>query len=245
VSTAALRAQGLTVGYGPVVALEDLTVEVPRGARVAVLGPNGSGKSTLFAAAVGLLRPSVGSITLDGARVAYLPQHLHVEPTFPITVADLVSMGRWGELGWLRRQRPHDRRLVAGAMAELGVADLADRRLSELSGGQRQRALIAQALAQEADVLLLDEPLTGVDQPTAEVIHRLVRRWGEEGRTVLVATHDLERAASDFDLVLALNRRLVAFGPAREVAHSDALPETFGGCGPAVDIRAPAFSPGV
>jgi ABC-type Mn2+/Zn2+ transport system ATPase subunit len=243
--SAALSARGLTVAYGDVVALEDVTLEVPHGARVAVLGPNGSGKSTLFASAVGLLRPVAGSIGVDGSRVAYLPQHLHVEPTFPITVSDLVAMGRWGELGWLRRPRAHDRRVVAEAMEELAIADLAGRRLSALSGGQRQRALIAQALAQEADLLLLDEPFTGVDRPTADTIHALMRRWTEEGRTLLVATHDLERAASDFDLVLALNRRVIAYGPANEVSGSDALPETFGGCGPAHDDRGAHFAPGV
>jgi manganese transport system ATP-binding protein len=227
-------ADGLTVRYGDVTALEDVTFAVPPGARVAVLGPNGSGKSTLFAAAVGLLRPAAGSLTVAGSRLAYLPQQLHVDPAFPITVADVVAMGRWGELGWLRRPRARDRALVAGAMAELGIAGLASRRLAELSGGQRQRALVAQVLAQEADVLLLDEPYTGVDRPTADVIRALVRRWGEEGRTVLVATHDLERSARDFDLSLALNRRVMAFGPSADVACDDVLHRTFGDA-PAVE----------
>lgn len=224
----ALRADALTVRYGPVVALEDITLEVPSGKRVAVVGPNGSGKSTLFAVAAGILKPAAGVIHADGDGLAYLPQQLHVDPAFPITVRDVVTMGRWAELGWLRRPRARDRQLVDGAMEELGIGQLAGRRLSELSGGQRQRALVAQAMVQQADMLLLDEPFTGVDRPTADVIRALVRRWSEEGRTVLVATHDLERSARDFDLILALNRRVVAFGPAAEVASEDVLRETFG-----------------
>src|SRR5690606_9688252 len=118
---------GLTVRYGAVTALEDVTFEVPAGARVAVVGPNGSGKSTLFAAAVGLVRPAEGTIDVRSSRVAYLPQQLHVDPAFPITVADVVAMGRWGDLGLLRRPRRRDREVVAAAMVELGIADLAGR----------------------------------------------------------------------------------------------------------------------
>jgi ABC-type Mn2+/Zn2+ transport system ATPase subunit len=225
----ALAAHDLTVAYDGVTALEAIELEVPAGASVAVLGPNGSGKSTLFAAAVGLVEPRSGTIEAPRGGVAYLPQHLHVEPTFPVTVRDVVAMGRWAALGWLRRPRRRDRELVAAALRELGIDDLAGRRLSELSGGQRQRALIAQVVAQDAELLLLDEPFTGVDRPTAEVIRRLVRRWSEEGRTVLVATHDLERSAEDFDHVIALNRRLIAFGPARETVSEAVLRETFAG----------------
>ncbi len=243
-TTAALLARDLTVAHGPVVALDGVSVEVPAGSTVAVLGPNGSGKSTLFGAAVGLLAPARGTIELRGAGVAYLPQHLEVDATFPATVRDVVAMGRWARLGWLRRPGGRDRGVVAEAMADLGIADLADRRFSALSGGQRQRALVAQAVAQEADVLLLDEPFTGVDRPTEGAIRALVGRWREEGRTVLVATHDLERARTDYDLVLALNRHVVAFGPAAETGTADVLGETFGTesahCGPA--LTAPGAS---
>ena len=228
-ASAALSARELTVAYGSVTALEDVTLEVPAGSTVAVLGPNGSGKSTLFAAAVGLVKPLRGTVALATPRVAYLPQHLHVEPTFPITVADVVGMGRWGELGWLRRPRDRDRRLVAAAMEELQVAELADRRLSELSGGQRQRALVAQAVAQDAELLLLDEPFTGIDRPTADAIRRIIRRWSQAGRTVLVSTHDLERSATDFDLVLALNGGVVAFGPPPQAMSDGVLRRTFSG----------------
>lgn len=233
----AICAAGLTVGYGSVVALEDLDIEVPYGRSVAVLGPNGSGKSSLFAAAVGLLQPRAGSIALGPRPIAWLPQQLDVEPTFPVTVRDVVAMGRWGRgtggrLGarrWLRRAGAEDHERVDAAMAALGIADLADRRLHALSGGQRQRALLAQAMAQDAGLILLDEPLTGVDRPTGNAIGELIRRWRDEGRTVMVATHDLESAARDYDLVLAINRRRIAFGPASEVCTEAVLRETFSG----------------
>lgn len=227
--TPALRARGLTVRYGEVVALEAVDVEVPRGASVAVLGPNGSGKSTLFAAAVGLVATAAGSVRTGAERVAYLPQQVTVDPLFPATVEDVVRMGRWGERGLRRRMTGRDGELVARAMQTLGIEHLAAHRLGELSGGQRQRALLAQAAAQDAELLLLDEPFTGVDSPTEGTVRELIDRWRDEGRTVMVATHDLARAATDYDLVLALNRRLIAFGPASEACTEPVLAATFAG----------------
>jgi len=224
-----LTARDLTVTYGEVVALEAVDVEVPRGRSVAVLGPNGSGKSTLFAAAIGLASPASGDIGVATERIAYLPQQIAVDPMFPATVRDVVAMGRWGDLGPRRRMTAHDRDLVARSLAALGVEHLARRRLGELSGGQRQRALLAQVAAQDADLLLLDEPFTGVDHPTEETLRQLIDTWRDEGRTVLVATHDLARAARDYDLVLALNRRVIAFGPAAEACTEAVLTATFAG----------------
>lgn len=226
---AALRARGLEARYGAVIALEGVDLEVPYGASVAVLGPNGSGKSSLFAAAVGLLRPSAGTIEIGPRGVAWMPQQLDVEPTFPVTVRDVVAMGRWGRHGWTRPADADDRRAVARALELLGIAELADRRFHALSGGQRQRALLAQVMVQDAGLILLDEPFTGVDRPSADVIRRLIGNWRAEGRTVMVATHDLEAAARDYDLVVALNRTLVAAGPAAEVCTEDILRRTFSG----------------
>lgn len=219
----------MSAAYGSTPALEGLELEVPYGVSVAVLGPNGSGKSSLFAAAVGLLRPSAGSIGVGEAGLAWLPQQLDVEPTLPLSVADVVRMGRWGRGRWLRRLDAEDRRRVAAAMEDLDVADLAERPFAALSGGQRQRTLLAQVVAQDAGLILLDEPRTGVDRPTGEAIGGLVSRWRDEGRTVMVATHDLESAARDFDLVIALNRRVVAYGPAAEVCTDETLRATFSG----------------
>jgi len=227
--SAILTARDLTVRYGDVVALEAVDIEVPRGSSIAVLGPNGSGKSTLFAAAVGLSTPVGGEITLGTDRVAYLPQQVAVDPMFPATVRDVVAMGRWGALGWRQRMSDRDRELVAQAMDALAVGHLARRRLGELSGGQRQRALLSQVAAQDAELLLLDEPFTGVDRPTEETVRELIGAWRDEGRTVMVATHDLARAARDYDLVLALNRRVIAFGPAAETCTEDVLAATFAG----------------
>ncbi len=226
---AVLTARDLTVRYGDVVALEAVDIEVPRGTSIAVLGPNGSGKSTLFAAAVGLSTSDAGEIALATDRVAYLPQQVAVEPMFPATVRDVVSMGRWGALGWRQRMSDRDHELVAQAMSALAVDHLARRRLGELSGGQRQRTLLAQVAAQDAELLLLDEPFTGVDRPTEDTVRKLIGAWRDEGRTVMVATHDLARAARDYDLVLALNRRVIAFGPAAETCTEEVLAATFAG----------------
>jgi ABC-type Mn2+/Zn2+ transport system ATPase subunit len=227
--SAILTARDLTVRYGDVVALEAIDLEVPRGRSIAVLGPNGSGKSTLFSTAVGLAEPSAGEVALATDRVAYLPQQIAVEPMFPATVRDVVAMGRWGALGWSRRMSDRDHELVAKAMSGLAVDHLSHRRLGELSGGQRQRTLLAQIAAQDAELLLLDEPFTGVDRPTEDTVRALIATWRDEGRTVMVATHDLGRAARDYDLVLALNRRLIAFGPAAETCTEDVLAATFAG----------------
>jgi manganese/zinc/iron transport system ATP- binding protein len=225
----ALTACALTVSFGGVPALLDVDLEVSVGASVALLGPNGAGKSTLFGAAIGLVAPSSGSVELHSRRVAFVPQHLDVDETFPVTVGDVVRMGRYGDLGWFGRATERDRTLVADALAALGIAALRDRRFGSLSGGERQRTLLAQAVAQDAEILLLDEPLTGVDVPTQEAIRGLLSRWREDGRTVIVATHDLASATRDYDLVLCLNRRVVAFGPAETTCTEDVLYETFAG----------------
>lgn len=228
-SAAAIEARELSVAFGSAKALDEISFSVPAGETVAVLGPNGAGKSTLFAAAVGLAAPRSGSIHLASERVAFVPQRLDVEPAFPVTVADVVGMGRYGDLGPFRRFGARDRALVSGAIEALGMEGLERRRFGTLSGGERQRALLAQAAAQEADVLLLDEPFTGVDAPTRARVRALIDRWRDDGRTVLIATHDLASAARDYDLVICLNRRLVAFGPAAETCTEDVLAETFAG----------------
>jgi ABC-type Mn2+/Zn2+ transport system ATPase subunit len=229
VTKPAFAADGLTVAFGDVAALDDVSFELPVGSRTAVLGPNGAGKSTLFRAAVGLIGAEAGTVRLASRRVAFVPQHLDVEPAFPVTGADVVRMGRYGDLGWVRRFGPRDHELVAEAQRALDVDHLAGRRFGDLSGGERQRVLLAQAAAQDADLLLLDEPFTGVDRPTHAAARALLGRWSEQGRTIVVATHDLESAARDYDLVLCLNHRLVAFGPAETTGTEKVLAETFDG----------------
>ena len=225
----ALVATGLTVRYDGVAALDDLTLEIPAGTSVAVLGPNGAGKSTLFKAAIGLAHVDSGSIRLAGDRVAFVPQRLDIEPAFPVTATDVVRMGRYEHVGWHGRFSAHDHEVVTESLRVLGVAELASRRFGDLSGGERQRVLLAQAAAQEADLLLLDEPFTGVDRPTHDALTALLKDWRDQGRTVVVATHDLESAIRDYDLVLGLNRRLVAFGPPDQACTEQLLAETFEG----------------
>jgi ABC-type Mn2+/Zn2+ transport system ATPase subunit len=228
-TASALSARELTVRYGSQVALERVDAEVPAGSSVALLGPNGAGKSTLFAAAVGVIGAQEGSITLASERVAFVPQRLEVEPMFPATVLDVVRMGRYGDLGPWRRFSQRDHELVADAIELLEIEHLERRRFTDLSGGERQRALLAQAAAQDPELLLLDEPFTGVDAPTRHAVHDLLGKWHEGGRTVIVATHDLASARRDFDLVLCLNRRVVAFGKPAETLTEEVLAETFAG----------------
>ncbi|MDP9189763.1 MAG: ATP-binding cassette domain-containing protein, partial [Actinomycetota bacterium] len=154
---------------------------------------------------------------------------LDIEPSFPVTVTDVVRMGRYGDLGYLRRFGPRDHELVASALESLEIEALADRRFGDLSGGERQRALLAQAAAQQADVLLLDEPFTGLDAPTRSALMAELAGWRSEGRTIMVATHDLESASRDYDLVLCLNKTVIGFGPPEQACTEDILARTFAG----------------
>jgi ABC-type Mn2+/Zn2+ transport system ATPase subunit len=222
-------ARDLTVRLGGSNALEDVSFEIPAGATVALLGPNGAGKTTLFRAAVGLVKPQRGSIDLGSGSVAFVPQRLDIEPSFPVTVTDVVRMGRYPHAGWIGRFSAEDHALVADSIEALGISPLSGRRFGDLSGGERQRTLLAQARAQRSEVLLLDEPFAGLDAPTRSTLLGELARWRSEGRTIVVATHDLESASRDYDFVLALNRRLIAFGPAETTCTEEVLERTFAG----------------
>ena len=233
---ATLELEGVTVAYDGRPALEDVTLLVPHGAQVAVVGPNGAGKSTLFKALVGLLPLRAGRILIHGRPlghhqdcVAYVPQREEVDWRFPVTVADVVMMGRYGRLGWLGRPGRDDRAIVAHCLEQMGLADLADRPIGELSGGQQQRAFLARALAQQPHILLMDEPFTGVDVATQETTLALLDQLRAQGVTVMVSTHDLNLAAERFDQIVLLNRRLIASGPPAQVFTRQAIAEAFGG----------------
>ncbi len=225
-----------TIFYGEKPALQDVTFCVSVGTRVAVIGPNGAGKSTLFKALLGLLPLRRGSILIHGLPpghhldcVAYIPQREEVEWSFPVTVTDVVMMGRYARLGWLSRPGKDDRAAVAGVLEKLNISDLADQPIGSLSGGQQQRAFLARALVQEPHIVLMDEPFTGVDISTQETTLDLFDRLREQQVTVLVSTHDLNLAATRFDEVLLLNRRLIACGPPADALQSQMLTEAFGG----------------
>ena len=223
---------GLRYDTGQV--LDDLTFHLHKGERVAVVGPNGAGKSTLFKVIAGILRPSSGSVNIYGhgpgghTCIAYVPQRSQVDWTFPANVTDVVMMGRVGKLGLLRWPRRRDWEYVRQALDEVGLVDLAGRQIGALSGGQQQRMFIARALAQEAELMLMDEPLTGLDVNSQEDIFAILERLRQRTVTVMVATHDLEQAAEKFDRVMLLNRHILSMGAPEHVFTAEHLQEAYG-----------------
>ncbi len=224
-----LEVDNLTVSYNSTHALEGVSFGVRAGEQVAVVGPNGAGKSTLFKALVGLIRPHAGRVRTHGAEIGYVTQRSAVDWSFPVTVHDVVMMGRIGKMGWLRWQRPRDREIVQECLEQVGMQDYADRQIGELSGGQQQRVFIARALAQEATILLMDEPFSGVDAPAQESILELLDRLRDEGVTLLVSTHDLNLAVERFDRLALLNGQLVAYGSPRSAVTPETLAAAYGG----------------
>ena len=230
-----LEVEHASIGYGDKTVLHDLTFNIPHGARVAVVGPNGAGKSTLFKALVGLLSLQKGRILIQGLSisahkdsVAYVPQREEVDWRFPVTVNDVVMMGRFDHQGWFRGASRTDKLVVDKSLAQMGIANLSRRSISDLSGGQQQRVFLARALAQEPHILLMDEPFTGVDAPTQEATLNLLDDLHQANVTTMITTHDLNLAASRFDLVLLLNHRLIAFGTPEEVLKQENLIRAFG-----------------
>lgn len=227
----ALEVRGLFVCYpgSSRFALRGIDLRVERGSRLALVGPNGAGKSTLLKAIAGLIPVAGGTIRVHGHavgachhRVAYLPQRGDIDWTFPVSVERFTLAGRYVHLGWLRRPGPRDRQITTHALTRLGLAELAARQIGQLSGGQQQRALLARALAQEADVLLLDEPLNAVDAASREAIYAILAELAAEGKTLLVATHDHSRLATAFDAVVQLQDGLAV--PAEPLAAADPGP---------------------
>jgi manganese/zinc/iron transport system ATP- binding protein len=231
-----LALESLSAGYGDGWALEDVTLEVPAGRLVGVIGPNGSGKSTLLRAILGLVPQRIGTVTLAGMPiderridVAYVPQRELVDWSFPISAAQVVMMGRFPRIGPVRGGTQVDREAVSDALDRVGMVHMGDRQIGALSGGQQQRVFLARALVQEASVLLLDEPMTGVDRGTEDAITALMRELRDDGATILHATHDLEGAADVSDLLCFVNGRVVAFGSPDETFTPGTLHATFGG----------------
>jgi manganese/iron transport system ATP-binding protein len=237
--SAGLTVDGVTVTYrNGHTALRDASFAIPTGTITALVGVNGSGKSTLFKAVMGFVRASAGSISILGqpvARalksntVAYVPQNEEVDWTFPVLVEDVVMMGRYGHMNFLRLARPSDRAAVEAALARVGMSEFRSRQIGELSGGQRKRVFLARALAQDARVILLDEPFTGVDVRTEEAIVTLLKGLRDEGRVMLVATHNLGSVPEFCDRAILLNRTVLAYGPTEDVFTQANLERTFGG----------------
>jgi manganese/iron transport system ATP-binding protein len=230
-----LEVDSLSVRYESGMALDQVSFHLHRGERVAVVGPNGAGKSTLFKVIAGVLEPSSGRASIAGEGpgghicIAYVPQRSQVDWSFPVTVSDVVMMGRTSKVGLLRWPKRKDRELVRQALADVGMEAFSRRQISELSGGQQQRMFIARALAQEAELMLMDEPLNGVDVQSQEVIFGILDELRRRSVTILVATHDLDQAADRFDRVLLLNHRLLGFGAPQEVFTTERLLAAYGG----------------
>jgi ABC-type Mn2+/Zn2+ transport system ATPase subunit len=222
-----LSVQDLAASYGGPVVLSGVTFDAEQGERIGVLGPNGGGKSTLFRVLLGELRPLRGSVRRP-PRLGFVPQTERSRLDYPVSALDVALMGTLSRVPWWRPVGRRERRAALGALERVGLAALADEQFGELSGGQRQRVLVARALVQDAPVLLLDEPFSGVDQTSADLLERLLGDLAGEGRALLVATHDLEQARR-FDRVLCLNRRQIAFGPPEETLTRPVLEATYGG----------------
>lgn len=230
-----LDVKHITVRYNGRVVLEDITFHLHEGERIAVVGPNGAGKSTLFKVISGVLSPSTGEVNIFGSRprghicIAYIPQRSHVDWNFPVTVADVVMMGRSAKLGPLNWPHKKDWEHVHHALETVELTDLASRQIGQLSGGQQQRMFIARALAQEAELMLMDEPLAGLDTPSQESLLNLLDTLRNQNVTVMVATHDLDQAARHFDRILLLNHRMIAFDVPKKVLRTDHLLQAYGG----------------
>jgi manganese/iron transport system ATP-binding protein len=219
----------------PQYALKNISFAVDRGRRVAIVGPNGAGKSTLFKLIIGQLRPAQGQVHIFGHGpeehicVGYVPQRSHIDWTFPVTVSDVIMMGRVGKIGFFRWPGRRDKEIVTRALERVQAGHLAHKQIGELSGGQQQRVFIARALAQEAELLLLDEPLTGLDVPSQEAIFEILDGVQADDVTVLLATHDLSLAAEQFDHILLLNQKIIAYDRPTAVLTTDHLLQAYGG----------------
>jgi ABC-type Mn2+/Zn2+ transport system ATPase subunit len=220
-------ASGLSTGYGGAPVLEDVSFAAERGETIGVLGPNGGGKSTLFRVMLGDLAPSSGTLRVKG-RCGLVPQTERSRLDYPVSALDVALMGTLSRLPWWRPPGRSDRRRALEALAAVGLGDIAGRRFGALSGGQRQRVLIARALVQDAELVLLDEPFSGVDEPSAAAIMALIDRLASEGRGVMIATHDLDQVRR-WDRVLCLNRRQIAFGNPEQTLTRPVLEATYGG----------------
>lgn len=228
----------LTVAYGAKPVLWNISTSFKEGAMTAIIGPNGAGKSTMMKSMLDIIKPLNGTVDyyLNGKKhlyhdvkkkIAYVPQNNSVDWDFPATVLDVVVMGRYGHLGWLKRPRKSDYDLARTMLAKVGIPTFANRQISQLSGGQRQRVFLARALVQEADIYLMDEPFAGVDKKTEGIIMVLLKELREAGKSILVIHHDLQTVEEYFDEVVFVNREIVANGPVEEVFTEKNIEETY------------------
>jgi ABC-type Mn2+/Zn2+ transport system ATPase subunit len=230
-----LDVKNVTVKFSGHVALEDISFHLHVGERVALVGPNGAGKSTLFKVIAGVLPATTGEVKIFGSSsgehicIAYIPQRSQIDWHFPVSVEDVVMMGRAAKMKPFLPPDRHHREIVRHALETVDMQDLASRQISQLSGGQQQRMFIARALAQEAELMLMDEPLTGLDDPAQESLLNLMKKLQAEKVTIMAATHDLDQAAQYFDRIMLLNHQLIRFGASHEVLSAENLKAAYGG----------------
>lgn len=233
--TPILGINDLSVRFDGSIALDEISFELQKAERLAVVGPNGAGKSTLFKVIAGVLKPTKGQVHVYGSEpdghicIAYVPQRSQVDWSFPVNVADTVMMGRVGKMGLFRQPRARDWDIVHQSLEVVKMSHLAKRQISQLSGGQQQRMFIARALAQEAELMLMDEPLTGLDISSQEDIFIIMGKLQQRAVTVLVAMHDLKLAAKRFDRVMLLNHHIIGLGTPEEVFSTERLTSAYGG----------------
>jgi len=235
-SSLAIEVEDLTIAYRDKPVLWDIDLTVPSGVLMAIIGPNGAGKTTLIKSILGLLQPAAGYVRIYGKpyheqrhHVGYVPQRGSVDWDFPTTVLDVVMMGRYGALGWVRRPSSRDKKAAITALEKVGMDKFSNRQISQLSGGQQQRVFLARALVQDASVYFMDEPFQGVDATTERAIVTLLRELRAEGKTVVVVHHDLQTVPEYFDWVTLLNVHRVASGPVKEVFTEENLRRAYGG----------------
>ena len=249
-NTFRIEAKDVCVDYNGTVALYDASLKLGSASICGLVGMNGAGKSTFFKALMGFIRPSRGMIRINGKlvgiaqreqAVAYVPQNEGIDCSFPVSVWDVVMMGRYGSMNFLRVPRESDRQAVWHALERVELVDLSQRPIGSLSGGQRKRAFLARAIAQRASVLLLDEPFTGVDVRTEKLMADLFLQFRKEGRTILISTHDLSHIRDFCDLVVLINKTVLAYGQTSEVFTTENITRTFGGMHPDI-LSGPASS---
>ncbi|HLP56338.1 MAG TPA: metal ABC transporter ATP-binding protein [Fluviicola sp.] len=230
-----ISVENLRVNYHQQVALESLSVELPAGKITGVIGPNGSGKTTFLKAILGIVTPTTGTIrffgqSLDQVRekVAYVPQRESVDWDFPISVYDVVSMGRLNPKKWWQRVGTEDLRIIKDALAQVNLTELQHRQIGQLSGGQQQRVFLARALAQQASLIVMDEPFVGVDIASQDAILKVLQNLRDEGKSIVIVHHDLSTVATYFDYVILLNNKLVAAGETKELLKPETLAKAYG-----------------
>lgn len=225
----------LTVAYKDIIALDSVTVSISSQKITGVIGPNGSGKSTLLKAILEIIPKKTGTVILFGQslnqvrnRIAYVPQRESIDWNFPISVSQVVEMGRLNKKKWWKKLNQNDHEIVRNALEEVQMSDFANRSIGELSGGQQQRVFIARALAQQAELIIMDEPFVGIDMASQETILRLVKKMRDDGKTIVIVHHDLSVVAQNFDEVVLLNKQLIAHGPTEEILTPSVIQQVYG-----------------